>query len=289
VVKADGLASGKGTLVAADAAAADAAVDQLMTERRFGSAGARVVFEEFLEGEEVSFLVFSDGANVVPMVSVQDHKRAFDGDQGPNTGGMGTVSPATNLTLDVHKQIMQEIVRPTIKGLAEEGRRYQGVLYAGLMMTEQGPRVLEYNARFGDPETQVILARLRSDIVPILKGAAEGNLKDAKVEWAKEAAACVVLASKGYPDAVETGKPIAGLDALAKEPDVLVFHAATALQEGRVVTVGGRVLGLTALGASLDAAVEGAYRAVGRVSFDGMHYRKDIGRKALARLHGAGR
>jgi phosphoribosylamine--glycine ligase len=286
VIKADGLASGKGTLVAADADGADEVVEQLMTERRFGSAGTRVVIEEFLAGEEVSFLVFSDGANAVPMVSVQDHKRAFDDDQGPNTGGMGTVSPATNLTLEVHKQIMQDIVLPTVKGLAEEGRRYQGVLYVGLMMTEQGPRVLEYNARFGDPETQVILARLRSDLVPLLKGAAEGNLKDVRVEWAKEAAACIVLASKGYPDAVETGKPISGLDALKNEPELLVFHGATALQDGRLVNVGGRVLGVTALGASLDAAIEAAYRAAGRVSFEGMRYRKDVGRKALARLHG---
>ena len=287
VIKADGLASGKGTLVAADAASADEAVDQLMTERKFGSAGARVVIEEFLAGEEVSFLVFSDGANVVPMVSVQDHKRAFDDDQGPNTGGMGTVSPATNLTLDVHKQIMLDIVLPTIKGLAEEGRRYQGVLFAGLMVTDSGPRVLEYNARFGDPETQVILTRMRSDLVPILVGVAEGNLKDAKIDWAKEAAACVVLASEGYPGAVETGMPNSGLDTLKNEPDLVVLHGATDLQDGRVLTVGGRVLGVTALGASLDAAVERAYKAVGQLSFEGMHYRKDIGQKALARLHGA--
>jgi phosphoribosylamine--glycine ligase len=287
VVKADGLASGKGTLVLADKAAADAAVDEIMTDRKFGSAGARIVIEEFLAGEEVSFLVFSDGANVVPMVSVQDHKRLLDDDQGPNTGGMGTVSPATNLTLDVHKQIMQDIVLRTIKGLAEEGRRYQGVLYVGLMMTDAGPRVLEYNARFGDPETQVILARMRSDLVPILQGVAEGSLKDVKVEWAKEAAACVVLTSQGYPDAVETGRPISGLDALDGEPDLVVFHAATKQDDDRVVTVGGRVLGVTALGASLDVAVERAYKAVGKISFDGAHYRKDIGRKAIAHLHGS--
>jgi phosphoribosylamine--glycine ligase len=221
------------------------------------------------------------------MVSVQDHKRLLDDDQGPNTGGMGTVSPATNLTLDVHKQIMQDIVLRTIKGLAEEGRRYQGVLYVGLMMTDAGPRVLEYNARFGDPETQVILARMRSDLVPILQGVVEGSLKDVKVEWAKEAAACVVLTSQGYPDAAETGKAISGLDALKDEPDLIVFHAATKQDDDRVVTVGGRVLGVTALGASLDVAVERAYKAVERISFDGAHYRKDIGRKALARLHGS--
>jgi len=287
VIKADGLASGKGTIIADDAAAADAVVEQIMTERKFGSAGDRIVIEEFLPGEEVSFLVFSDGSKVIPMVSVQDHKRVLDGDQGPNTGGMGTVSPATNLSLDVHKQIMQEIVLPTIKGLAEEGRRFQGVLFVGLMMTDDGPRVLEYNARFGDPEAQVILARLRSDIVPILIGVADGNLKDAKVEWAKEPAACVVLASRGYPDAAETGMPVSGLDALKGESDVFVFHAATAERDGQLVTVGGRVLGVTALGANLDAAVERAYQALGQISFEGMHYRKDIGQKALARLHGS--
>ncbi len=229
--------------------------------------------------------MFSDGAKVVPMVSVQDHKRALDGDKGPNTGGMGTVSPATNLSLDVHKQIMQEIILPTIAGLASEGRRYQGVLYAGLMMTESGPKVLEFNARFGDPETQVIMARMRSDIVPILEQVAAGQLKDNKVEWAKEPAVCIVLAAKGYPDAPETGKVVKGLEALAGEHDVVVYHAATANRKGKVTTVGGRVLGVTALAANLDAAVARAYEAVAKISFDGMFYRKDIGQRALARLH----
>jgi phosphoribosylamine--glycine ligase len=286
VIKADGLASGKGTILAEDASAARAVVAQMMTEKKFGSAGAKVVMEECLAGEEVSFLVFSDGSTVVPMVSVQDHKRAGDGDTGPNTGGMGTISPATNLSMDVHKQIMQEIVLPTIKGMAAEGRRYQGVLYAGLMMTEKGPRVLEFNARFGDPETQVIVARMRSDIVPILKGAAEGNLKDAKIEWAKEPAVCVVLAAKGYPDSPETGKEIRGLESLKGLPDVTVFQAATAQRDGRTVTVGGRVAGVTALGANMPSAIQRAYEAVQKISFDGMHYRKDIGHRALARLGG---
>jgi phosphoribosylamine--glycine ligase len=219
------------------------------------------------------------------MVSVQDHKRIFDGDQGPNTGGMGTISPATNLSLDLHKLIMHDIVLPTIKGMAQEGRRYQGVLYVGLMITEKGPRVLEFNARFGDPETQVILARMRSDIVPILQGVADGNLKESKVEWAKEPAVCVVVTSKGYPDEPETGKPISGLAALKGQSDVVVFHAATAVKDGKVVTVGGRVLGVTALAANLDGAVARAYEAVSKISFEGMHYRKDIGKLALARLH----
>jgi len=285
VMKADGLASGKGTLVVKDAAEAKAAVEEIMTDKKFGVAGAKVVMEEFLDGEEVSFLVFSDGARVVPMVSVQDHKRAKDGDQGPNTGGMGTVSPSTILNVDVHKQIMQEIVLPTVGGLAAEGRRYQGVLYAGLMITDAGPRVLEFNARFGDPETQVIMARMRSDLVPILQGVAEGHLKESKIDWVKEPAACVVLAAKGYPDEPETGQEIHGLDALKNEPDVIVYHAATGLRDGKLVTVGGRVLGVTALGSNLDAAVQRAYQAIGKIRFDGMWYRKDIGQRALAKLH----
>jgi phosphoribosylamine---glycine ligase len=285
VIKADGLASGKGTLVVQDKAEARAAVTQMMTDKKFGTAGAKVVMEEFLAGDEVSFLVFSDGSKVVPMVSVQDHKRLLDGDKGPNTGGMGTVSPSTSLNVDVHKQILQDIIIPTIGGLAAEGRKYQGVLYAGLMITEQGPKVLEFNARFGDPETQVIMARMRSDLVPVLQGVAEGQLKDTKIEWAKEAAVCVVLASRGYPDGVETGKPIQGLDAFDGVDDVVVYHAATDRRDDAIVTVGGRVLGVTALGANLDAAVQRAYEAVPQISFDGMQYRTDIGQKALARLH----
>jgi phosphoribosylamine--glycine ligase len=284
VVKADGLASGKGTVVVADGSEGLSVVAEMMTERKLGTAGAKVVMEEFLPGEEVSFLVVSDGAKVVPLVSVQDHKRALDGDQGPNTGGMGTVSPATHLSLDMHKRIMQEIILPAVGGLAAEGRRFQGVLYAGLMVTPEGPKVLEFNARFGDPETQVIMPRMRSDLVPILQQAASGQIKDTKIEWAKEAAACVVVASKGYPDSVETGKVISGLEALRGEADVVVYHAATGRRDGQLVTVGGRVLGVTALGSNLDTAVARAYEAVGRISFEGMQYRKDIGRKALARL-----
>jgi phosphoribosylamine--glycine ligase len=285
VIKADGLAQGKGTVVAEDAAEAKKAVVHMMTEKKLGSAGLKLVMEEFLPGEEVSFLVLSDGSRVVPLVSVQDHKRALEDDKGPMTGGMGTVSPATNMSLDMHKQVMQEVVLPTISGLAAEGRKFQGVLFVGLMVTDAGPRVLEFNARFGDPETQVIMARMRSDIVPILQQVAEGQLKDTKIEWAKEPAVCVVLTAKGYPDALEIGQEIRGLDALKGETDVVVYHAATGQKDGKVVTVGGRVLGVTALGANLDAAVTRAYEAVGRISFDGMQYRRDIGKRALARLH----
>jgi phosphoribosylamine--glycine ligase len=242
--------------------------------------------EEFLEGDEVSFLVFSDGSRVVPMASVQDHKRALDGDQGANTGGMGTVSPTTNISLDGHKRIMNEIVLPTIAGLADEGRKFQGVLFAGLMITEAGPKVLEFNARFGDPETQVIMARMRSDIVPILQQCANGMLGDTRLEWAKEPAVCVVLASRGYPDTPETGKDVTGLETLKDWSDVFVYHAATKREDGAVKTVGGRVLGVTALGANLESAIARAYEAIGRIQFEGMTYRRDIGARALARLHG---
>jgi len=286
VVKVDGLASGKGTAVVPDAAQAKTVVEQIMAEKRFGSAGAKVVMEEFLQGEEVSFLVFSDGARVVPMASVQDHKRALDGDEGPNTGGMGTVSPTTNISLEGHKRIMQEVVLPAVAGLAEEGRRFQGVLFAGLMMTEAGPKVLEFNARFGDPETQVIMARMRTDIVPMLQQVATGQLGDTRLEWVKEPAVCVVIASRGYPDAPETGHVITGLDALKDWSDVVVYHAATKRQDGEVRTVGGRVLGVTALGANLETAIARAYEAIGKIQFDGMTYRRDIGQRALARLQG---
>jgi phosphoribosylamine---glycine ligase len=284
VIKADGLAAGKGTIIVQDASEAKAAIDLMMTDKKFGSAGNRIVMEEFLAGEELSFLVLSDGARVVPLMSAQDHKRVRDGDLGPNTGGMGAVSPATNMTVDAHKQIMHESVLPTIAGMAAEGRRYQGTLYVGLMMTEKGPKVLEYNARFGDPETQAILVRMKSDIVPILSGVAQGQLGDTKIEWAKEPSACVVIAVKGYPDAPETGQAISGLEALKSIPDVVTFHAGTAKKDGATVTAGGRVLGVTALGANLEAAIQRSYEAVAKVSFDGMHYRQDIGKRALARL-----
>jgi phosphoribosylamine--glycine ligase len=286
VVKADGLAAGKGVVLCRTLREAEAAVDEIMQGRLYGDAGNRVVIEEFLEGEEASFMVITDGTTAVPLASSQDHKAAYDGDQGPNTGGMGTVSPTTNISLDGHKRIMQDIVLPTIAGLAEEGRRFQGVLFAGLMITEAGPKVLEFNARFGDPETQVIMARMRSDVVPILQQCATGALGDTRIEWAKEPAVCVVLASRGYPEAPETGKLVSGLDTLKDWSDVVVYHAATRREDGAVKTVGGRVLGVTALGANLESAIARVYEAIGRIEFDGMLYRRDIGARALARLHG---
>jgi len=284
VVKADGLAGGKGTSVAKNEAEARSAAADMTKESRFGKAGAKLVMEEFLPGEEVSFFVLSDGSKVVFLNAVQDHKRLLDGDEGPNTGGMGCISPATNMTLDTHKTIMKEIVIPTIKGMASEGRRFEGVLYVGLMMTPDGPKVLEYNARFGDPETQVIMARMRSDIVPLLQGVADGELKETRIDWAKEPAVCVVLAAKGYPASVEVGQEVAGLDVLKSEKAVIAYHSATRAEEGKVITCGGRVIGVTALGANHAAAVKRAYEGVEKVSFEGMHYRKDIGQQALARL-----
>jgi len=284
VVKADGLAGGKGTSVAQNEAEARAAAADMMKERKFGTAGAKLVMEECLEGEEVSFFVLSDGSRVVFLNAVQDHKRLLDGDEGPNTGGMGCISPATNMSLDTHKRIMKETVIPTIKGMASEGRRFEGLLYVGLMMTAEGPKVLEYNARFGDPETQVIMARMRSDIVPLLHGVADGELKETKIEWAKEPAVCVVLACKGYPGSVESGQTIDGLDSIKGAGDIIAYHSATRADDGRVVTCGGRVLGVTALGANHAAAVKRAYEGVEKISFDVMQYRKDIGHQALARL-----
>lgn len=288
VVKAHGLAGGKGVSVAATAAEALKAVEHMMTGRAFGSAGKRVVLEQHLVGDEVSFFALSDGNKVLPLASAQDHKRALDGDHGPNTGGMGCVCPATMLTAESMKRILQEIVLPTVSGMAADGRRFQGVLYCGLMLTAEGPRVLEFNARFGDPEAQSLLPRLRSDLLPLLREVADGNLGQHKLEWHREPSVTVVLASGGYPDHYEVGKPIQGLDAsgsLSLE-GVHVFHSGTREVEGRLVSGGGRVLSVTAVGQNLKTAIERAYQAIERIRFEGMHYRKDIGQKALARLSG---
>lgn len=281
VVKADGLAAGKGVTVAMTAGEALAAVETIMEDRAFGAAGERVVIEEYLEGEEVSVLAFTDGETVVPMASAQDHKRVFDGDQGPNTGGMGAYSPAPLYTDQLHEQVIREILVPTIRGMATEGRHYRGVLYAGLMVTKDGPKVLEYNARFGDPETQPILMRLDTDLVDIIESILAGRLAGQPVRWKDEAAVCVVLASGGYPGDYQKGKVITGLDQVPG--GVEVFHAGTALKDGQVVTTGGRVLGVTALGTTIREAINNAYEAIKPIHFEGMHYRTDIGRKALER------
>ncbi len=285
VIKADGLAAGKGVIIAEDRKVAQQAIELMMVEKKFGSAGQRILVEEFLHGREASFFVLSDGSRVLPMVTCQDHKRAFDDDKGPNTGGMGAYSPAM-LNQEMFKQILNEVMIPTISGLAEEGRPYKGVLYAGLILTDKGPKALEFNARFGDPECQVLMPRLKGDLAPVLHAACEGHLDRVKLDWRREAAACVVLSSGGYPEKAETGKTIQGLDADFSGP-VLVFHAATRKNEaGEYLTSGGRVLNVVALGTDLTQAVERAYAAASQIRFEGMQYRRDIGREAVAVLKG---
>ena len=284
VIKADGLAAGKGVFIAADERDALAVVAQVLAEKSLGAAGERVVFEEFLHGEEVSFFAFADGRKVLPLATAQDHKRIFDNDLGPNTGGMGTVSPAPAVSTELGARIMDEIVTPTIAGMASEGQPYRGVLFAGLMLTTAGPKVLEFNARFGDPETQCLMTRLDSDIVPVLMAVARGDLGGASCTWNAAAAACVVIAASGYPEKPRAGDEIRGLAQAAARPGVSVFHAGTkAAADGAVVTAGGRVLGVTARGTDLAAALGAAYGAVGDIRFSGMHYRKDIGAAAVRR------
>jgi len=282
VVKADGLAAGKGVIVATDEQTALDAVRSIMVDRAFGAAGDLLVVEECLVGEEVSILAFTDGINVIPMVSSQDHKRVFDNDQGLNTGGMGAYAPAPVYTPEVHRRAMEEILIPMIRALNAEGRTYQGVIYAGLMVTDQGPKVLEFNARFGDPEAQPVLTLLETDLVDIIDAILENRLDRIEVKWKEQASICVVLASGGYPGPYEKGKVIGGLDDVPE--GVVVFHSGTAEKGGEIVTAGGRVLGVTAVGPDIPSAIKSAYAAVKKIHFDGMHYRKDIGRKALERI-----
>jgi phosphoribosylamine--glycine ligase len=282
VVKADGLASGKGVFICPTIAEAEEAVDELMRARLFGDAGSRVVVEEFLEGEEVSFMALTDGRTVLPLATSQDHKRALDGDRGPNTGGMGAYSPAPLVTPELEARILREIVEPVVRGLARQGIVYTGVLYAGLMIADGRAKVLEFNVRFGDPEAQALLARLRSDLCELVERTCAGTLAGATIEWDSRAAACVVLAAEGYPGTFERGRPIAGLDALRGWRDGMVFHAGTRRVDGALVTDGGRVLGVTALGDTVEAAVAAAYGAVDGIQWQGMHYRHDIGHRALA-------
>ncbi len=281
VVKADGLAAGKGVILAQDLPTAKAAVREMLSEGRFGGAGARVVIEEFLVGEEASFIVMADGAHALPMATSQDHKARDDGDRGPNTGGMGAYSPAPVVTPEVHARVMREVIAPTIAGLAAEGLPYTGFLYAGLMIAPDGsPKVLEYNCRFGDPETQPIMMRLSSDLVALCLAALEGRLDQARVDWDPRVALGVVMAAGGYPDAYAQGRTISGLEA-AIGPDLKVFHAGTRRDGHATLTAGGRVLCVTALGDTLAAAKERAYEAVGLIHFHGAQYRTDISDKAL--------
>jgi phosphoribosylamine---glycine ligase len=283
VIKADGLAAGKGVILCQNAGEALAALNRIMIQKEFGAAGQRVVVEEFLQGEEASFLVFTDGEALLPLPTSQDHKAIYDGDRGPNTGGMGAYSPAPVVTEKVHRAAMETILLPTVRAMASEGRKYRGVLYAGLMIKDGQAKVLEFNARFGDPETQPLLMRMKSDLVPILEATIEGGVDRLQVEWDPRSTVCVVMASGGYPGSYPKGKIITGLEEAAKIPDAVVFHAGTALKEGQVVTSGGRVLGVTAIGSGIRGAIETAYRAVGKITWEGMQYRKDIGRRALER------
>ena len=282
VVKADGLAAGKGVIVAMTEQEALDAVDAIMEDHSFGDAGARVVIEEFMEGEEASLLAFTDGTMIRPMISAQDHKRAYDGDRGPNTGGMGTYAPAPVMTPEMTERAVEEILKPTIAAMAKEGRVYRGCLYLGLMVTADGPKVVEFNARFGDPETQVVLPLLDSDLVAIMCACADGTLADVPIRWKDGAAVCVVLASGGYPGHYEKGQEIHGL-ADAEAMGALVFHAGTAMKDGKLVTNGGRVLGVVGRGADISSAVDAAYAAATKISFKDAYYRKDIAHRALER------
>lgn len=281
VVKADGLAAGKGVVVAQTVEEAKQAVEEMLSGNAFGEAGAKVVIEEFLDGEEVSVLAFTDGYHVVPMVSAQDHKRVFDNDEGPNTGGMGAYSPAPIYTDELAEEVLARVLQPAVDGMRAEGRLYKGVLYAGLMLTADGVKVLEFNARFGDPETQAVLYRLQSDLVEVMLAVIDGTLADVKLQWSDEPAVCVVVASGGYPGKYARGQAISGLDEQVE--GAYVFHAGTAFIGQQVVANGGRVLGVTAKGATIREAIDTAYEMVDKIHYDGCFSRRDIGYRALAR------
>jgi len=281
VVKADGLAAGKGVVVAETVEEALRALDLIMTEKAYGTAGDRVVIEECLRGEEASFMAFSDGRTVVPMASSQDHKRVFDADKGPNTGGMGAYSPAPIVTSQLERKVMDTIMIPTVRAMEKEGRFFKGVLYAGLMIRNGEARVLEFNARFGDPETQPVMARLDTDLVEIIEAILDERLSTLTIRWKPESAVCIVIASGGYPGNYEKGREISGLDKAAAIEDVMVFHSGTAMKNGAFVTDGGRVLGVTGLGSTVAAAIKNAYQGAREIHFNGAHYRSDIGARAL--------
>jgi phosphoribosylamine---glycine ligase len=281
VVKADGLAAGKGVVICKTKDEAQTTAAEMLSGKMLGEAGARVVLEECLQGEELSFLVISDGERVVPLVAAQDHKRVGDGDTGPNTGGMGAYSTTAMVDAEMQNWLIQHIARPVVAGMKAEGTEYKGVLYCGLMMTARGPMVLEFNCRFGDPETQPILFRLESDLLTALEGSVQGRVSDGDFRWSPEASVCVVMASVGYPGSYEAGKKITGTEAADRMEGVKVFHAGTSRRDGEYFTAGGRVLGVTARAPELKAAVDRAYEAVGQIHFDGAHFRKDIAARAL--------
>jgi phosphoribosylamine--glycine ligase len=281
VVKADGLAAGKGVIICQNREEAEQAIRTIMVERQFGAAGSQVLIEEFLRGQEVSFIVVSDGARALPLVTTMDHKAVFDGGQGPNTGGMGAISPSSVVTKTMFAEVMSTIILPTITRMREEQRVFKGALYAGLMMTAEGPKVLEFNCRFGDPETQPQMLRLESDLVGILTAAIAGDVLVREVQWSRKAAGCVILASGGYPGPYQKGKVINGLEEAARSAGIVVFHAGTKFEDGRLVTSGGRVLGICSAGRTLGEAMTRIYKAVELIKFEGLHYRRDIGAAGL--------
>ncbi|WP_068318606.1 phosphoribosylamine--glycine ligase [Polycladidibacter hongkongensis] len=282
VIKADGLAAGKGVVIASDQSEAMIAIDDCF-DGAFGAAGAEVVIEEFMQGEEASFFVLTDGQNILPLATAQDHKRAFDGDSGPNTGGMGAYSPAPVMTSELINETIEKIIKPTVAGMREEGNPFSGVLYAGLMLTAEGPKLIEYNARFGDPECQVLMMRLESDLLPLLSATAEGTLSDMDAKWSDDVALTVVMAANGYPGAYEKGSVIGGLDAAQADENTYVFHAGTTAKDGKILAAGGRVLNVTARGACVRDAQERAYAAVDRIDWPEGFCRRDIGWRAVKR------
>ena len=283
VIKADGLAKGKGVFVCKTLEEANKHIDDIMKEKIFGHAGDKVIIEEFLLGEEVSILAVTDGNTIFLLPSAQDHKAVYDGDKGPNTGGMGAYSPVPLITEDMQLSIEENILVPVIHAMKRENRPYKGVMYAGLIITSSGPKVLEFNARFGDPETQVLLMRMKSDLVPLLLSTVKNTLEDIDIEWNGCVSVCVVMASQGYPDKYEKGFPISGLETIKGLDNVQVFHAGTSIKDGKVITNGGRVLGVTALGKDIQEAQKTVYGAIQKLSFEGAHYRRDIGAKAICR------
>jgi len=283
VIKADGLAAGKGVIIARNLEKAEEAIDAILTRRIFGAAGERIIIEECLKGEEASFMAFTDGTTLLPMPSSQDHKPLCDNDEGPNTGGMGAYSPAPVVTEKLQKKIMEEVMVPAVRGMARQGRKYKGILYAGLMIDQDEIKVLEFNARFGDPETQPVVIRMKTDLLTVLEAVALEKLDQISLQWDERPAVCVVMASPGYPEKYQKGIEIKGLERVTGMKDLEVFHAGTAFKDNRVVTSGGRVLGVTALGDSIEGAINLAYQATAQIHWDGVHYRRDIGKKALRR------
>jgi phosphoribosylamine--glycine ligase len=281
VIKADGLAAGKGVIPCTDMASAEAAIKNILVDQQFGVAGNKIILEDYLEGEEVSILAFTDGESILPLVPSQDHKRAFDNDEGPNTGGMGAYSPVPIFTPELDRQVFNDVLARTVQAMSREGRKYSGILYAGLMITSEGPKVIEYNCRFGDPELQVVLPRMITDMMIPINAVLNNTLNEISLAWRPEAAVCVVMASAGYPGKYEKGKPISGLEHFTGSDDILIFHAGTKCSNDNFVTNGGRVLGVTAFGSDIQNAIGNSYKAINKITFENAYFRKDIGHRVI--------